>query len=156
MQNLTAIADSRTIRSLVKHQIKTAMAKAKKALSSSSTTTAKTNPITKNTANSSVRVSCVQWQMRNFSSVEDFLQQVESYVRSQATYQSDVILFPEFFNMPLTGLTPQLGPMAAIRELALLTPMLIEKISAMAVKYHINVAAVSLPLLEKKVLYNVA
>jgi predicted amidohydrolase len=116
----------------------------------------KTTASAKSNGNSSARISCVQWKMRNFSSIEDFLHQVENYVRSQAAYKSDVILFPEFFNVPLTGLTPQLDPMAAMRELALHTPELIQKISAMAVKYHINVAAGSFPLLEKKVLYNVA
>jgi predicted amidohydrolase len=111
---------------------------------------------TKNNGNSSARVGCVQWRMRNFTSIEDFLQQVENLVRSLAAYKCDVVLFPEFFNVPLTGLTPQLEPMAAMRELALHTPALLEKIAAMAVKYHINVAAGSFPVLEKKTLYNVA
>src|SRR5688572_33450059 len=121
------------------------MTRAKKQISVSPATAAKaagkTLSVAKTTVNSSARVSCVQWKMRNFSSIEDFVHQVENYVRSQAAYKSDVILFPEFFNVPLTGLTPQLDPTAAMRELALHTPMLIEKISAMAVKYHINVAA---------------
>src|SRR5688500_6485736 len=110
----------------------------------------------KSNGNSNARVACVQWQMRNFSSIEDFLQHVENYVRSLAAYKCDVVLFPEFFNVPLTGLTLQLEPMAAMRELALHTPTLLEKIAAMAVKYRINVAAGSLPVLERKTLYNVA
>jgi predicted amidohydrolase len=136
------------------------MTKPKKQRSDSSPaagkTVRKTKAVAKNPAKSSARVSCVQWMMRHYASVEDFLHQVESYVRSQAVYQSDVVLFPEFFNVALTGLTPQLNPMAAMRALALHTPMLVEKISAMAVKHHINVVAGSLPLLEKQTLYNVA
>ena len=136
------------------------MANAKKRPSSGSKNSdksiSKIAPVAKNTGNSSARVACVQWKMRNFSSVEDFLQQVENYVRSLASYNCDVVLFPEFFNVPLTGLTPQLEPLAALRELALHTPMLLEKFAAMAVKYHINIVAGSLPVLEKKLLFNVA
>ncbi len=110
----------------------------------------------KKAVNSSVRVSCVQWKMRVFSSLEDFLQQVENYVRSQAAYTSDVVLFPEFFNVPLTSLTPDLDPKEAMQELALLTPQIVARIAAMAVEYGINVAAGSLPVLDKNTLFNVA
>jgi predicted amidohydrolase len=132
------------------------MADSKKQIASGSKKTGKGVIDTKSNGSSSARVSCVQWKMRNFSSIEDFLQQVENYVRSQAAYKCDVVLFPEFFNVPLTGLTPQLEPMEAMRALALHTPMILEKIAAMAVKYRINVAAGSFPVLDKKILYNVA
>ena len=132
------------------------MANVKKAVSSDSRKAGKVALEAKSSRISCARVSCVQWKMRNFDSIEDFLQQVENYVRSQAASNCDVVLFPEFFNVPLTSLTPELEPMAAMRELALHTPMILAKIAAMAVKYRINVAAGSFPVLEKTAIYNVA
>src|SRR5688500_8701696 len=81
--------------------------------------TAKNVVDAKNRSNNSARVGCVQWKMRSFGSIEDFLLQVENHVRSLAAYECDVVLFPEFFTVPLTGLTPELEPIAAMRELAL-------------------------------------
>ena len=50
-----------------------------------------------NTGNSRARVAGVQWRMRTFSSIEDFLIQVENHVQSLAAYKCDIVLFPEFF-----------------------------------------------------------
>ena len=51
-----------------------------------------------------VRVGAVQWQMREFASVEAVLQQVEYFVDALSGYQSDFAVFPELFNAPLMGL----------------------------------------------------
>jgi hypothetical protein len=48
-----------------------------------------------------VRVGAVQWQMRQTSSLEEMLQQVEYFVDAVAGYKTDIVLFPEFFNGPL-------------------------------------------------------
>ncbi|MHB8767063.1 MAG: GNAT family N-acetyltransferase, partial [Deferrisomatales bacterium] len=44
-----------------------------------------------------VRLGVVQWQMRPFQSFEDLMQQVEFFVDTVASYQGDLVLFPEFF-----------------------------------------------------------
>ncbi|BBI52189.1 hypothetical protein HORIV_46100 [Vreelandella olivaria] len=65
-----------------------------------------------------VRVGAVQWQMREFSSVEAALQQIEYFVDALSDYQSDFAVFPELFNAPLMGLqdrAAQQDQMGAIR-----------------------------------------
>ena len=103
-----------------------------------------------------VRVGCVQWQMRQFNDQGEFLQQVESFVDSLSDYNCDVVLFPEFFNAPLVGLTPGLRSIDAMWELARLTPGIVDAISRMAISYNINIIAGSMPVVENNELYNVA
>ncbi|BBI63110.1 hypothetical protein HSBAA_44160 [Vreelandella sulfidaeris] len=65
-----------------------------------------------------MRVGAVQWQMREFSSVEAALQQIEYFVDALSDYQSDFAVFPELFNAPLMGLqdrAAQQDQMGAIR-----------------------------------------
>ena len=47
------------------------------------------------------RIGVVQWQMRPFNDLEDFLHQAEFFVDAVAGYNSDLVLFPELLNAPL-------------------------------------------------------
>jgi Predicted amidohydrolase len=102
------------------------------------------------------RIGCVQWRMRLFTSIDDFLKQAETIVASLASYRCDVALFPEFFTAPLMGLTPGLPTLQQMRTLATHTPHLVDAFSAMAQKHHINIIAGSMPQLDGELLYNVA
>jgi len=102
------------------------------------------------------RIGCVQWQMRLFGSPQEFLRQAELQLRSLAAAGCDLVLFPEFFSVPLTGLWPTLSDVAALRRLAELTPGFVQEFSRLAVAHRINVVAGSLPLVEGGALYNVA
>ncbi|MBY4677020.1 carbon-nitrogen hydrolase family protein [Marinobacterium arenosum] len=104
---------------------------------------------------SQVRVGVVQWQMRPFHSVEEVLQQVEYFVDAVSDYKSDFVLFPEFFNAPLMGLTDSKQQMQAIRFLAQYTDRFRDEMLRMAVEYNINIITGSMPLLEGERLYNV-
>lgn len=104
-----------------------------------------------------VRVGAVQWQMREFASVESVLQQVEYFVDAVADYQSDFVVFPELFNTPLMGLTDQSDQIQAIHFLAGFTERFKTEISRMAVSYNINIVAGSMMEVgEKDRLYNVS
>ena len=105
-----------------------------------------------------VRVGVVQWQMRPVSSVDELLSQAEFFVDSLSDYKSDFVLFPEFFSTPLMGIGPQdRAPTEAIRDLAALTPTLVEAMSRFAVTYNTNIVAGSMPVLrDDGVLVNVA
>jgi predicted amidohydrolase/ribosomal protein S18 acetylase RimI-like enzyme len=103
-----------------------------------------------------IRVGVVQWQMRTIESVEDILQQVEYFVDTVSEYESDFVLFPEFFNGALMGLTNQAQRTEAIRYLAGYTEQFREAMLQMAVSYNINIITGSMPLLENDRLYNVA
>ncbi|WP_419148617.1 carbon-nitrogen hydrolase family protein [Pseudoalteromonas 'SMAR'] len=103
-----------------------------------------------------VRVGAVQWQMRQVESVADLMQQVEYFVDTVSDYQSDFILFPEFFNAPLMGLENAKNQTEAIRTLATYTDQFREAMSQMAIEYNANIITGSMPLLEGDKLYNVS
>jgi predicted amidohydrolase len=103
-----------------------------------------------------MRVGCVQWHMRPFASIADFLTLVEQQIKALAAYQCDFALFPEFFTTPLLALTPTLDSMAGMRELATHSEGLVAAIAAMAARHRINVITGSMPMLEGKRLFNVA
>ena len=102
------------------------------------------------------RIGCVQWQMREFHSVDELLQQVEYFINALSDYRCDVALFPEFFNAPLMGLQHHTNSVDAIRFLASFTDQIRDKISSLAVSYNINIVAGSMPVIENDDLYNVA
>ncbi len=103
-----------------------------------------------------VRVGVVQWQMRQFHSVEEVLQQVEYFVDAVSDYKSDFALFPEFFNAPLMGLTDSKQQMQAIRFLAKYTDRFRDEMQRMAVEYNINIITGSMPLMRGEQLLNVS
>ncbi|WIO74955.1 bifunctional GNAT family N-acetyltransferase/carbon-nitrogen hydrolase family protein [Porticoccaceae bacterium LTM1] len=105
---------------------------------------------------STARIGCVQWQMREFHSVEEVLKQVEYFIDALSDYRCDVAVFPEFFNAPLMGLQEHQNSVEAIRYLASFSESMLEAISALAVSYNINVVAGSMPVIEDGELYNVA
>ncbi|MBB3190494.1 bifunctional GNAT family N-acetyltransferase/carbon-nitrogen hydrolase family protein [Halomonas cerina] len=107
-----------------------------------------------------VRVGAVQWQMREFDSVEAVLQQVEYFVDALSSYQSDFAVFPELFNASLMGLqdrAAQQDQMAAVRFLAGFTDVFKTELTRMAVSYNINIVAGSMiEVGEDDRLYNIA
>lgn len=108
------------------------------------------------TPKSIVRVGAVQWQMRAVDSYKAMLEQIEFFVDTVSDYQSDFILFPEFFNAPLMALSPQPSQTAAIRHLAEYTSQLREDMSRMAIEYNANIITGSMPLAEGNEIYNVS
>ncbi|MDR9468492.1 bifunctional GNAT family N-acetyltransferase/carbon-nitrogen hydrolase family protein [Marinospirillum sp.] len=103
------------------------------------------------------RVGAVQWQMREFDSVDSVLQQVEYFVDALSDYGSDFAVFPELFNAPLMGLTDQSDSVQTIRFLATFTEQFKTELMRMAVSYNINIIAGSMVEEgEDELLYNVA
>ena len=103
-----------------------------------------------------IRVGSVQWQLREVSSMEEVLNQVEYFVDALSDYKSDIACFPEFFNAALMGLTDQVDQNMAIRFLAGYTEEFRNAMSDMAVSYNINIVTGSMPLLVDEKVYNVS
>lgn len=108
------------------------------------------------TRKSTVRVGSVQWQMRKVESVEELMSQVEYFVDTVSDYQSDFIVFPEFFNAPLMGLERYNNQTEAIRALTKYTPLFRDRMSQMAIEYNANIITGSMPLEEGDHIYNVS
>ncbi len=101
-----------------------------------------------------VRIGIVQWQMRLCDNFEEWINQVEYFVDSMSAYQTDFVLFPEFFNVPLMGIGDQDNQYEAIRFLATYANQVIECISGFAVSYNVNIIAGSIPEIVDDKLYN--
>lgn len=107
-----------------------------------------------NIEKSEVRLGIVQWQMRHFATLESLYDQVEFFVDTVSSYQSDFVLFPELFNAPLMAKYNHLSEAEAIRELAKYTERLREKFMELAIKYNVNIISGSMPVVEDNTLYN--
>lgn len=101
-----------------------------------------------------IRIGLVQWQMRLFPDIEGFYEQVEFFVDAVSGYQSDFIMFPEFFNAPLLQPYNDLPEMEAMRKLAEFTEEIVARIQEYAVSYNVNIVSGSMPLVEDNKLYN--
>ncbi len=102
------------------------------------------------------RISVVQWQMRLFDKLDDFLHQVEFFVDAVSGYNSDLVLFPELLNAPLLKNFNQENPAEAMRSLAEYTDEIRAAFVKMALSYNINIVAGSVPELKDDFLYNVS
>lgn len=103
-----------------------------------------------------IRLGLVQWQMRPFSDIHKFMEQVEFFVDVLSGYKSDFALFPEFFNSPLLAAYNHLETHEAMRALAQHTQEIVSRISELAIAYNVNIIAGSMPVVEEEKLYNVS
>ncbi len=107
-----------------------------------------------NTIKKIIRLGLIQWQMRPYKNLDELLQQVEFFVDAVSGYRSDFALFPEFFNAPLMAENNHLSEPEAIRELAKHTAAIVDKFSALAISYNINIISGSMPEIINDRLYN--
>jgi predicted amidohydrolase/ribosomal protein S18 acetylase RimI-like enzyme len=103
-----------------------------------------------------IRLGVVQWQNRPAMSLETVLDQAEYFIDTVSDYESDFILFPEFFNAALMVKFNHLSQAEAIRRLAGYTDEVIAKMQEFAVSYNVNIIPGSMPLLDDGQLYNAA
>ncbi len=97
-----------------------------------------------------VRIGIVQWQMRLFPDFSDLVEQVEYFIDSVSDYQSDFILFPEFFCAPLMADYNHLGEAKAVRKLAEHTEPLRERFVEFAMSYNVNIISGSMPYVDEE------
>lgn len=103
-----------------------------------------------------VRIGVVQWQMRPANSIDAIIEQAEYFIDTISDYQSDFILFPEFFNAPLLVAYNEDSQAKAMRRLAGSTEPILARMREFAVSYNINIITGSMPVVDRKRLYNVA
>ncbi len=108
-----------------------------------------------NSKKSNVRISLIQWQMRALKDFDALCEQVEFFVDAAAAYESDFILFPEYFHAPLMADFNHLPEADAIRKLSEYTTRLKEKFMEYAISYNANIITGSMPELVEGKLLNV-
>jgi len=102
-----------------------------------------------------VRLGLIQWQMRQYKTVDELFEQVEFFVDAVSGYKSDFALFPEFFNAPLMAKYNHLSESDAIRELAKYTDEMLERFLQLAISYNVNIITGSMPYMKGESLHNI-
>ncbi len=102
-----------------------------------------------------VRLGLIQWQMRQYKTVDELFEQVEFFVDAVSGYKSDFALFPEFFNAPLMAKYNHLSEPEAIRELATYTDEMLDRFLKLAISYNVNIITGSMPYVIDESLYNI-
>ncbi len=94
----------------------------------------------------SVRVVCVQYQMRKVASFDEFAQIVEYYVDVAGDYRADFLLFPELFTMQLLSIdNTEVPPDVAIEQMTQYTDRVKKLFNELSVRYNVNIIAGSHP-----------
>ncbi len=106
---------------------------------------------------STVRIGLVQWQMRLYKGMDELFEQVEFFVDSISAYNSDFVLFPEYFNAPLLAEFNHMHEADAIRAVADYTEEIRDRFVKLAISYNINIITGSMPYKNRSTgkLYNV-
>lgn len=87
-----------------------------------------------------VRVAAVQFAAQATPSTDAFFDRVETYVRAAGDYGADFVCFPEHFTLQLLYGEATMVPAAeAIHRLTDHTPLLTERLSALAKQHSVNI-----------------
>ncbi|MCA9097594.1 MAG: GNAT family N-acetyltransferase, partial [Planctomycetaceae bacterium] len=103
-----------------------------------------------------IRLSVVQYQVRQVKSFEEFAHQCEFFIDAASDYKADFIIFPELFTTQLLSLIPSGRPSDAARKLAEFTPQYLELFNDLAVRYNVNIVGGSQFAIEGENLYNIS
>lgn len=103
-----------------------------------------------------LRVSTVQYHLHSIRSFEDFAQQVDHYVRAALEFETDFILFPEFFTTQLLSIGNDNGEPLSINELPDFTVQYLDLFTSLAVKTKTHIIGGTHVIRNNDKLYNVA
>ncbi|MCM3720593.1 MULTISPECIES: carbon-nitrogen hydrolase family protein [Solibacillus] len=103
-----------------------------------------------------LRVSTVQYHLHTIRSFEEFAQQVDHYVRAALEFETDFILFPEFFTTQLLSIGNDKGEPLSINELPDFTVQYLDLFTGLAVKTKTHIIGGTHVIRNNDKLYNVA
>lgn len=103
-----------------------------------------------------VRIAVTQYLLRPITCFEDFAKQVEFFVRSAQEYNSNFIVFPEYFTMQLLSFVKEPAPGRAVRWLAQQSPDYEQLFTKLAQDYKIYIIAGTHPTVDRGELFNAA
>ncbi|WP_339195236.1 carbon-nitrogen hydrolase family protein [Solibacillus sp. FSL R5-0449] len=103
-----------------------------------------------------LRVSTVQYHLHTIRSFEEFAQQLEHYVRAALEFETDFILFPEFFTTQLLSIGNDEGETLSINALPDFTMQYLDLFTSLAVKTKTHIIGGTHFIRNNDKLYNVA
>jgi len=103
-----------------------------------------------------VRIAAVQYLLRPITCIEEFVHQVEFFVRSAKDYKAHFLLFPEFFTMQLLSYINEPAPAMAVRRLARMAPEYEALFMRLARETGIYIIGGTHPVFERGKVFNAA
>jgi predicted amidohydrolase/GNAT superfamily N-acetyltransferase len=103
-----------------------------------------------------VRIAAVQYLLRPIAGFEDFVHQVEFFVRSAKDYKAHFLLFPEFFTMQLLSYIKEPAPAMAVRRLARMAPEYEALFTRLAKETGIYIIGGTHPVFQRGKVFNAA
>lgn len=104
-----------------------------------------------------IRVSAIQYHLHTIQSFEEFAHQCEHYVRTASEYESEFVLFPEFFTTQLLSIGSNQGISSlTINELPGFTEQYKTLFSRLALEYNMHIIGGTHVISKGDKLYNVA
>jgi predicted amidohydrolase/ribosomal protein S18 acetylase RimI-like enzyme len=103
-----------------------------------------------------VRIAAIQYLLRPIACFEDFVSQVEFFVRSAKEYKAHFVLFPEFFTMQLLSYINEPAPALAVRRLAQMAPQYEALFMRLAEETGIYIIGGTHPVFQRGKIFNAA
>ncbi|WP_409288323.1 carbon-nitrogen hydrolase family protein [Peribacillus sp. SCS-37] len=103
-----------------------------------------------------MRVSAVQYDLKTIASFAEFEDQVEHYIKTAAEFDSEFVLFPEFFTTQLMSIPNEFGESRTIEDLPEFTGMYQALFTRLAMEYRIHIIAGTHVVRKAGRLYNTA
>jgi predicted amidohydrolase/GNAT superfamily N-acetyltransferase len=103
-----------------------------------------------------VRIAAFQYLLRPIRDFDEFVTQVEFFVRSAQEYRCQFALFPEYFTMQLLSYLREPAPARAVRRLAQLAPQYETLFRRLAMESGLYIVAGTHPVIERGELFNAA
>lgn len=104
-----------------------------------------------------MRTASIQWDMQRPASKEAFFERAAYFVETAATdYAAHVVVFPEYFTLPLLSLGPRRRALDSIRALAEETSGVKAALAELAVRHGVWIVAGSQPVIREGLLLNIA
>lgn len=88
-----------------------------------------------------LRVSAVQYHLHTIESFEDFANQCEHYIKAALEFDTEFILFPEFFTTQLLSIKGKNGEALTINDLPSFTDKYLETFTTFAKQYNVHIIA---------------
>lgn len=103
-----------------------------------------------------LRVSSIQYHLHTIQSFDEFARQVKHYVRAALEFETDFILFPEFFTTQLLSIGNDKGEALSINELPNFTEQYIHLFKNLAIDTKTHIIGGTHVIRKNDKLYNVA
>lgn len=105
---------------------------------------------------SRLRTASVQWDMKRVNSLDELFERVAWFVETAvADYEADLVLFPEYFTLPLLSSEGLLPARKGLRRLAERAEEVLPRLAELAREHKVWIFGGSMPVLRGESIWNI-